>query len=376
MSTDQAMQAQAVYEEELLAKSNVVGVGVGLKESNGEFTGETAVVVLVQEKRPVTALAADDLIPRELEGIRTDVMEVGYVRALQSQNPRGRFRPTIPAGVSIGHYKVTAGTLGAIVIDRRTGEKLLLSNNHVLANSNDAVIGDPILQPGSIDGGVTPGDVVARLERFIRLRYEGETVEEPKPDPKPNPDPQPPSGSCDALEVVVLLTNLVASLLGSEKRVAAASTTTSASAFNASPAPVAMSASTISAQAPDNLVDCAVARPLDPNAFSSDILGIGSVSGTKPATLGMQIKKHGRTTGFTEAMITLINGTISVAYGPGQARFTNQIIAQAMSQGGDSGSLVVDSLDNKAVGLLFAGSNLATIINPIEAVLNALEVNI
>lgn len=367
MSTDQAMQAQAIHEEDLLAKANVVGVGVGLKESNGQLTDETALVVLVQEKKPITALAADDLIPRQLDGVRTDVLEVGYVRALQT--PRDRFRPVIPAGVSIGHYKITAGTLGAIVTDRATGAKLVLSNNHVLANSNDAVVGDAILQPGPIDGGINPGDVVARLERFIRIYYEGETVEEP-----PKPDPQPPSGSCDILEVIVLLTNLIASLLGSEKRVAAASNVAAASA--SAPVPVAMAAPSTTAQVVDNRVDCAVARPVDPNMFSDEIMGIGRVSGTKPATLGMRIRKHGRTTGYTEALVTLLNATITVAYGPGQARFTNQIIAQAMSQGGDSGSLVVDGTENKAVGLLFAGSNLATIINPIDAVLDALNVNI
>jgi hypothetical protein len=46
-----------------------------------------------------------------------------------------------------------------------------------------------------------------------------------------------------------------------------------------------------------------------------------------------------------------------------------------MSQGGDSGSAVLD-MDLCVVGLLFAGSDLATLINPIQAVLSALDVEV
>jgi hypothetical protein len=77
-------------------------------------------------------------------------------------------------------------------------------------------------------------------------------------------------------------------------------------------------------------------------------------------------------------MITLMNATVTVAYstakGPRSARFTGQVIAQPMSQGGDSGSLVVDAVESRAVGLLFAGSPQATIFTPIDAVLAALNV--
>jgi hypothetical protein len=91
----------------------------------------------------------------------------------------------------------------------------------------------------------------------------------------------------------------------------------------------------------------------------------------------MRVRKSGRTTDYTEGVVTLLNATVSVAYGANKtARFTGQVITEAMSQGGDSGSLIVDTTENKAVGLLFAGSNLATIFNPINAVLDALKVNI
>ncbi len=357
MSINQVFQAQAAFQRSLLAKENVVGVAVGFKEDKAAEAGELSVVVLVAQKKPLAALSAEDVVPPTIDGIRTDVYEVGYLRAYQT--PRDRFRPVIPSGVSIGHYKITAGTLGTIVTDRSTGEKLILSNNHVLANSNDALVGDPILQPGPTDGGQNPADVVARLERFVALRYVGEEA----PVPPPPPPPGEPSG-CDIVDVVVNLTNFLGALLGSSKQV----TTTARVVTPPSQTPAA--------QAQDNEVDCAVAKPVDPNMFSGEIRGIGQVSGTKPATLGMRVRKSGRTTDYTEGNVTLLNATVNVSYGSKTARFVGQVITGAMSQGGDSGSLIVDATENRAVGLLYAGSNVATIFNPIDKVLDALNVNI
>jgi hypothetical protein len=388
MSTSQAIQAQQMFEPTLLSKANVVGVAVGFKEEKGETSGELSVVVLVEEKKPLAALSAQDVIPPELDGMRTDVYEVGYLRALQVQNPKGRFRPIISPGVSMGHFKVTAGTFGAFVTDKSTGERFILSNNHVLANSNDALIGDAILQPGAIDGGLNPGDVVATLERFIKLRFTDEPASPPPtqpPTPNPNPPPTKPtppnpgSPGCDIVETIVTVSNALASLLGSQKRVT--STTLGAQSVDM-PAPVATAASSPSAQAevPTNTVDAALAKPVNPAMFIDQTLQIGKVSGTKPATLGMRVRKFGRTTGYTEGNVTLLNATVNIAYstmqGQRTARFVGTVVTQAMSQGGDSGSLVVDAAENRAVGLLFAGSTLATIFVPIEAVLNQLNVTI
>jgi hypothetical protein len=90
----------------------------------------------------------------------------------------------------------------------------------------------------------------------------------------------------------------------------------------------------------------------------------------------MRVRKSGRTTDYTEGSITLLNATVNVSYGNKTARFTGQVITGPMSQGGDSGSLIVDAVENRAVGLLYAGSNLATIFNPIDKVLTALNVTI
>ena len=90
----------------------------------------------------------------------------------------------------------------------------------------------------------------------------------------------------------------------------------------------------------------------------------------------MAVKKSGRTTGFTTGEILQVDVTANVQYGPGQiARFTDQLMAGAMSQGGDSGSAVLND-NNQLVGLLFAGSENSTIINRIEHVFSSLGVTL
>lgn len=79
-----------------------------------------------------------------------------------------RYRPVAP-GCSAGHRQVTAGTLGGYVRMRTQGGMMMLSNNHVFANSNRAQAGDAILQPGKADGGANPADVIGHLYHFIPL---------------------------------------------------------------------------------------------------------------------------------------------------------------------------------------------------------------
>src|SRR5207249_9511892 len=55
------------------------------------------------------------------------------------------------------------------------------------------------------------------------------------------------------------------------------------------------------------------------------------------------------------------------------AIFRGQIVSDMLSKGGDSGSLVVDDR-GRAVGLLFAGGPTTTLINPIGAVMQFLDV--
>jgi hypothetical protein len=270
------------------------------------------------------------LVPATVAGIPTDVLQTGVIRALQA--PTDRFRPA-PGGVSVGHVSITAGTLGCWVT--KNGQKVILSNNHVLANSNDAEMGDPILQPGPFDGGNFPQDHIANLEQFVPIAFEGEPSQ------------------CQFANAVISVFNLGCRAINSSTRYRATSV-----------------------QAVDNLVDAAIARPLNPADIKEEILNIGPIQGTVQGELGMAVKKSGRTTGFTTGEIQQVDVTANVQYGAGQiALFTDQLMAGAMSQGGDSGSAVLDD-DNRLTGLLFAGSDTTTIINRIENVFSALGISL
>ena len=72
---------QARYADMLMAKANVVGVGIGLAKDNGEYTDEPAIVVMVEKKVPIEELAPEDIIPRSIEGVRVDVQETGVIEA-------------------------------------------------------------------------------------------------------------------------------------------------------------------------------------------------------------------------------------------------------------------------------------------------------
>jgi hypothetical protein len=72
---------QARYAEELMKKANVVGVGVGLKQTEGQFTETLALVVLVEKKLPLEELKEEDLLPKEIEGVPIDVQETGGIFA-------------------------------------------------------------------------------------------------------------------------------------------------------------------------------------------------------------------------------------------------------------------------------------------------------
>jgi hypothetical protein len=327
---NQIRRILSAHREQLLKRPNVVATGIGYKETGGQKSSTLCIVCSVKKKLKATQLSSQDLVPTAVEGMPTDVVETGTIRALQA--PTGRFRPA-PGGISVGHVAITAGTLGCWVT--KSGQKVILSNNHVLANSNDAEIGDPILQPGPFDGGRFPQDHIANLIQFVPLSFEGESSE------------------CPFGNAIISIFNLGCKIINSNTRYRLAK-----------------------AKAADNLVDTAIAAPLNAADVKDEILNIGPIQGTAQGELGMSIKKSGRTTGFTAGEVLQVDVTANVQYGAGRvARFTDQLLAGAMSQGGDSGSAVLDD-NNRLIGLLFAGSDTTTIINRIEHVFSALGVTL
>ena len=307
----------------------VTMVGVGYKIIKGEQTDRPAIMVFVEEKKPLKQLVPEAIVPTKLNGIDTDVYESDEIVIFQ--DPTLRYRPA-PGGVSIGHYKITAGTLGCAVRDKKTGKMVALSNNHVLANSNNANPGDSAFQPGPYDGGTPSINNWGMLTRFPLISM--------------SPAVCPLAmGFCNII-------NLILTILGRQTRLS-----------GNGPAPFTA-----------NVVDCALAAPNKPEYLKNDILAIGMPkTQIRTATPGLEVQKSGRTTRHTKDKVIAIDTTAKVNYGGPIAVFEHQIVAGPMSAGGDSGSLVLD-MDNRPVGLLFAGSDKVTIMNEIQRVMDALEI--
>lgn len=134
-------------------------------------------------------------------------------------------------------------------------------------------------------------------------------------------------------------------------------------------------------------VDAAIAA-VEPGMVAADgaILEVGPPSNsTAAAAVGQRVKKSGRTTGLTRSVVSGLFATVNVAYEDecaGQAAFTEDFTGQILIKNrgskflnaGDSGSLLLEDVGQypRAVGLLFAGSSLVAVANPIDEVLDAL----
>ena len=289
---------QARSQDELLGLENVVGVGVGRKIEGGEATDTNALVVLVTHKMPPESLG-NQAVKRSINRVPTDVIEVGDIFAggqmmapektdpcsteesVDIETLRNRVRPVRP-GYSVGHPRVTAGTIGAGAYDLnntvpgKPARYYILSNNHVIANSNDASPGDPIIQPGRVDGGQVPRDVIGRLDRFVPIRF----IE---------PGQEPP---CNYVDAAV-------------------------------------------AQVPFHLID----RDIYWNGHPASLFKTA-----EPDMLVKKTgRTTDFTTGRVQTINTTVNVNYG---GGRVARFCRQIVTTDMSAGGDSGSLVLDLENN------------------------------
>jgi hypothetical protein len=137
---------------ELMRRDGIIGTGI-----RATGAGESIVVYAVSPGH-----AANARVPSRLEGYDVAVVVTGRIDAGRA-SPTTKARPA-PSGFSVGHPDITAGTIGAKVKDG-SGNVYILSNNHVIANSNNASIGDATLQPGPYDGG-TAADQIGTLADF------------------------------------------------------------------------------------------------------------------------------------------------------------------------------------------------------------------
>jgi hypothetical protein len=163
---------------------NIQGVAIGLNEPEGlgQFPpegepGTPALTVYLADPAPADQLKSVIVEAMGVRAAASDDVPINPVVTglIDAQPHRFRIRPA-PGGVSVAHRRVTAGTIGCLSTGRtapRSSRLLILSNNHVLANSNSATYGDCICQPGPYDGGTCPADQVAILERFVPITFGG-----------------------------------------------------------------------------------------------------------------------------------------------------------------------------------------------------------
>nr|WP_299344211.1 DNA/RNA non-specific endonuclease [Allomuricauda sp.] len=156
-----------------LEEDNITSVGLAYKEKNGELTDELCIQFTVGEKIELQALESMGgvVIPKsfEIDGVKvpTDVVERKYetnatlIENLEKVDRKKRIDPILP-GASIGHPTISAGTLGCVVFDSKSGQELILSNWHVL-HGPDGKIGDFIVQPGSFDDNRTNQNIAGKL---------------------------------------------------------------------------------------------------------------------------------------------------------------------------------------------------------------------
>jgi len=146
-------------EERLRRIPGVRHVSIGLRSRANKITDELCIRVYVAKKRPASELSDKELIPREIDGIATDV---NTPRRMKFSVDFTRYRPlkggmmitNLVVGVNEAHTRavLTAGTFGCTATRNGNGKTVLLSNWHVLTanlpnNANDQSNGEAIYNP-------------------------------------------------------------------------------------------------------------------------------------------------------------------------------------------------------------------------------------
>ncbi|MFJ7200019.1 MULTISPECIES: hypothetical protein [unclassified Streptomyces] len=163
----------------LRGTDNIQGAGIGNSGARAAPPGSPTLTVYVANTitlDQVKSLLVDALGVRAsaAENLPVDVIVTG---AIETLGQTLRLRPA-PGGSSVSpdDLIVATGTFGSLAYGRtppRDGRSLMISCNHVLANSNGGSIGDCISQPGMDDNGSCPSDQIAVLERFYPIDFSG-----------------------------------------------------------------------------------------------------------------------------------------------------------------------------------------------------------
>lgn len=323
----QMVSVKEANESGLLRKRNVNAVGIGRKRTGGSLTDELAIVVFVDKKEDVPA---KERVPATIDGVKTDVVERRIV-PLQHWVRLEDLEPHVDAtNYHVLRGGMSIGPCRAIFIDATDAacRGLPGPGNYLFVGT----LGVPVRDRSTGDDMLLSNHHVMCVDDGWNV---GDTMAQPS---------RVDGGNCP-VDVVAELTR---------------------AALN-------------------DRVDAAVARRTA-RSSTCEIIDIGAVNGRANATIGMAVRKRGRTTELTHGTVDVVNLTVNVPYcdGFGTVTLTNQIgidVDTAQSTvfglGGDSGSVVVNDA-RRVVGLFFAGTPDGTygVANHIDDVLREMDVEL
>jgi len=311
------------------AKTNINAVGIGKKIVKGQTTTDSCIRIYVTQKLPPSLLSAASTLPSAIDGIPTDIIE------------------SEPAFMNISGAIATDANLSCSNNRKQQQRPLMagISLSHPQVTAGTIAYFCHSTNPTDINHAeqvylLSNNHVLADVNRGKM----GDDIYQP--------------GVLDggiAINNVAKLHRLVELQLGGQVA---------------------------------NEVDAAIAILNDNINYQVSICSIGTVTGTNVALENMEVVKHGRTSGYTEGIVTDESLDINVGIDHNNpnviAKFEDQFridrlaTAPHFALGGDSGSLIVSKGDNKAVGLYFAGPASGTygIANQIEVVLDQLQIKL
>ena len=135
---DKLPKIHAQVEQELKKIPGVIAVGIGFKQTQGEKTDTISFIVYVQEKKDLNDLTPEQIIPKEIQGVKTDVVKVSSASTATTNLPdKSKHRP-IKGGIQIGNGIKDStglyhfGTLGCFATLNSDNSVVGLSNQHVM----------------------------------------------------------------------------------------------------------------------------------------------------------------------------------------------------------------------------------------------------
>jgi hypothetical protein len=259
--------------------AHLLGFGFGAKESEGKLTGDLAVRIYVTGKKTLGNLEKWQRIPKEINGLPTDVVPLRRPRLHALAAPGTGIRRQ-KAGSGVGSY-------GFTIENAETGKWFLVTAAHVIATDSNAG------EEKTIVADHASTQVLATLSDFEPLRTD-----------------QP------------------------------------------------------------NSMDAAIAEISNKADILRSIPRIGPIAETQQESfLYQSVRKFGAITNHTLGVV--VDGLSSLPLGP--FVYDGLVCVKGcevhFSEQGDSGSVVVDAISHRPIGLITGGAGYETFITPIHRIL-------